>query len=262
MGNYKVRELTDKNQILSFLERDRLYAAYAIGDLEPELFAQCSWIAAERSGEMRALALLFRGLDPPALFLMGEIVGLRSILLRAPFPREVFFTCLPEHLAMTRHFYAWEEPIAMWRMVLNAERFRAVGGECVRLTPKDVGELTKLYAEDEEGGTGFNPQQIQKGVFYGLHLNDQLVSVGGTHLVSKAYGVAAVGNIFTLPQYRSKGYATAATSAVLTELVEWGIEDIVLNVSQDNAPAVSIYDKLGFERYCTFYEGLGSMGSL
>ena len=35
---WKASELTDKAQILSYLETDRLYAAYAIGDLEPGMF--------------------------------------------------------------------------------------------------------------------------------------------------------------------------------------------------------------------------------
>jgi predicted GNAT family acetyltransferase len=114
-----------------------------------------------------------------------------------------------------------------------------------------------MYAEDELGGTGFNAQQVKQGVFFGLHVSKQLVAVAGTHLVSETYGVAAVGNIFTHPNYRGRGYATKATSAVLTELVERGIEDIVLNVSQDNAPALRVYAKLGFESCCAFYEGTG-----
>jgi len=33
-----VKQLHDKREILRLLEQDRLYAAYAIGDLAPELF--------------------------------------------------------------------------------------------------------------------------------------------------------------------------------------------------------------------------------
>ena len=41
-----------------------------------------------------------------------------------------------------------------------------------------------------------------------------LVAVAGTHLVSDTYGVAAIGNVFTHPDYRGRGYATLATGAV------------------------------------------------
>ena len=83
-----------------------------------------------------------------------------------------------------------------------------------------------------------------------------MVAAAGTHLISPTYGVAAVGNIFTHPGCRSRGYATAATSAVVAELQSRGIRDIVLNVSQENAAAIRIYERLGFERYCPFFDGM------
>ena len=46
--------LTAKSEILGFLETDRLYAAYAIGDLEPGLFEQCEWFGAMDGGGARA----------------------------------------------------------------------------------------------------------------------------------------------------------------------------------------------------------------
>ena len=75
-----VRELTDKTQILSFLNTERLYAAYAIGDLEPRMFAQCTWAGGEQSNQLQALVLHYRGLKIPTLFIMGVTDGLRTIL--------------------------------------------------------------------------------------------------------------------------------------------------------------------------------------
>jgi len=72
MERWRVRRLADPVEIAAFLEQDRWYAAYAIGDLEPDLFEQCHWFGADLGGQLRSLALLFEGLDPPALFLMGE----------------------------------------------------------------------------------------------------------------------------------------------------------------------------------------------
>jgi len=250
---WKTSRLTDKAQILAALETDRLYAAYAIGDLEPELFAECTWVGASEAGRVQALALHYRGLEPPALFLMGETGGLRAILAGAMCPGRVYLTCRAEHLAMTREFYAWDEVESMWRMVLQRTKFRPVEGDWVRLTPAHADELAELYAFG--GGIAFSAAQLEHGVFFGVFTGRHLVAVAGTHLVSPTYGVAAVGNIFTHPEHRGRGYGTAVTSAVVAELLERGIGDIVLNVNQANQVAIGIYERLGFERYCPFLEG-------
>jgi len=250
---WTTHELTDKAQILPFLETDRFYAAYAIGDLEPEMFAQSTWSGAERGGRLQALALHFRGLKPPALFLMGDADGLRAILADVLYPEWVYLTCRMEHLPMTHDFYKWDETTPMWRMVLQPACFRPVEDDCVRLTPAHSNQLTELYAFG--GGNAFNPAQLQHGVFYGVLADGQLVAAAGTHLASSTYSVAAVGNIFTHPDYRERGYGTATTSAVVAELLQRGIRDVVLNVSQENKSAIRIYERLGFECYCPFLEG-------
>ena len=118
----------------------------------------------------------------------------------------------------------------------------------------DVDHLHALYALG--GGDAFSPTQVTQGVFYGVEQDGRLISVAGTHLVSDAYSVGAVGNVMTHPDHRGHGYATLATRAVCAELIRRGIKTIVLNVRQDNAPAIRMYEKLGFVRYCPFYEGV------
>jgi ribosomal protein S18 acetylase RimI-like enzyme len=243
----------DKAQILAYLETDRLYAAYAIGDLEPGMYEQCTWAGAERVGGLEALVLHYRGLDPPPLFLMGHVEGLRAILAETLCPQWVHLMCLEGHLPLTREFYAWEETTPMWRMALRPARFHPLSGHATRLAPRQSGQLTELYALG--GGSAFSPAQVGQGVFYGIWVDGQLVAAAGTHLVSAEYGVGAVGNVFTHPDHRGQGYASAATSAVVGELLDRGIREVILNVGQDNAPALHVYEKLGFERYCPFLEG-------
>lgn len=250
---WKTSRLTDKAQILAYLETDRLYAAYAIGDLEPAMFAECTWVGASEAGPVQALALHYRGLEPPALLLMGETDGLRAILASTPWAGRVYLTCRAEHLAMTHEFYAWDEVESMWRMVLQKPQFRPVDGDCIQLTPAHADELAALYALG--GGPAYSASQLEHGVFFGTFIDRHLVAVAGTHLVSPTYGVAGVGNVFTHPEYRGRGYGTAVTSAVLAELLGRGIGDIVLNVNQANQVAIGIYERLGFERYCPFVEG-------
>jgi ribosomal protein S18 acetylase RimI-like enzyme len=250
---WKADRLEDKNQILSYLETDRLYAAYAIGDLEPGMYEQCAWAGAERAGKLEALALHYRGLEPPPLFLMGEVEGLRAILAEMLCPERVYLSCLEGHLPLTRELYDWRATTPMWRMALKPARFRPVPSDAIRLAPGRSGQLTELYALG--GGGAFSPAQVGQGVFYGVFVSDQLVAAAGTHLVSATYGVGAVGNVFVHPDHRERGYGTAVTSAVVGELLRCGIRDVILNVSQDNAAAIHVYEKLGFHRYCPFLEG-------
>jgi hypothetical protein len=250
---WKTRILTDRSEILAYLETDRRYAAYATGDLEPGMFEQCTWAGAEKADRLQALVLHFRGLQPPPLFLMGDAGGLRAILAQVPYPEQVYLNCRNEHLPTARDFYVWARLIPMWRMVLPLARFQPVGGDCVRLGPAHSGQLTELFTLG--GGLAFSPAQVEGGVFYGVLVEGQLVAVAGTHLTSPIYGVAAVGNIFTRPDYRGRGLGTATTSAVVAELLQSGIRDVILNVGQDNVGAIRIYERLGFERYCRFLEG-------
>jgi ribosomal protein S18 acetylase RimI-like enzyme len=249
----KVVKLVEESQILAYLETDRLYAAYAIGDLEPALFAHCEWFGAEQDGRLHALALHYSGLGFPVVFLMGNADGLRVIFEGALHTEHAYFACRQEHLVVLRGFYNWE-PDSIWRMVLRPERFQPVAGSCVPLTPDHAEQLAVLYACGE--GNAFDPVQVPGGAFHGVFEDGQLVAAAGTHLVSPTYGVAAVGNVFTHPAYRRRGYGTAVTSAVVAELQHRGICDIVLNVSQANNRALHIYEQLGFERYCFFFDGM------
>jgi ribosomal protein S18 acetylase RimI-like enzyme len=228
---WQASELGDKPQILNYLRTDPLYAAYAIGDLEPGMYEQCTWAGATQGRELGALALYFRGLELPALFLMGDTDGLRAVLEEA----------------------LWERQDSMWRMALAPGRFRPVEGTCVRLAANHVPQLAELYAVGEI--SAFSPAQVAQGVFYGVWSAGDLVAAAGTHLVSPTYGVAAVGNVFTHPNHRGRGYGTAVTSAVLEGLLRLGIRDVVLNVGQSNAAAIRLYERLGFQRYCPFLEG-------
>ena len=252
-------KLTDKAKILSFLESDRGYAAYLIGDLEPALYADCTWLGAAReSRRVEALTLHYRGLDPPAFVLMGHAEGLRAILSHPLAPRRVYLTCRPERLDLARAFYAWDEITPMWRMVLDPARLppvRAVPDDVMLapLRPAHLAQINELFVMG--GGLAFSPAQVELGVFYGVLHAGALAAVAGTHLVSESYGVAAIGNVFTHPDYRGRSYATLATAAVAGELLRRGIRTVVLNVAQDNAPALHVYDKLGFARYCPFLEG-------
>jgi len=274
---WTVRELRDRSEIFARLRQDRVYAAYAIGDLEPNLCAQCRWWLAEKVAGVGAeptrrrersfafdrqngwaVALLFGGLDPPALFCMGEPAGVAAALDWASLPSCVYLTARPEHWREIEKRYHLRFANPMWRMTLDAASFSpAEDSSVVRLRPSDAGRLQELYDHGEGGDAdGYAPFQVEQGVFYGIVVEGHLVSVAGTHLVAPSYGLAALGNVFTHPRHRRRGYATVCTSAVTSDLVAQGLE-VVLNVAEANEPAVGLYRRLGYRVHCRFVEGIG-----
>jgi GNAT superfamily N-acetyltransferase len=254
IDTWQVRRLVDPIEIAAFLEQDRWYAAYAIGDLEPGFFERCRWFGAALAGELRSLALLFEGLDPPALFLMGEPIGITMLLGAALRPDTVMFTCCEAHWPALEGHYRILDIEHMLRMTLSPADFRPVTAFGVeRLGPGYTGELARLYESAQ--GNAFTPYQLAQGVFYGVKHQGRLVSAAGTHILASAMRIAAVGNVCTYPEHRGQGYATRCTSAVCADLLGMGL-NVVLNVAQDNADAIHIYKKLGFRVYCPFLEGV------
>ena len=253
MKNWSISKSVTKQEILNYLNHDRYYAAYAIGDLEPFFYQKSTWHVARHENRVESLTLLYNGLDPPALFLIGNLGGLRAILNNIECPSQVYFTCLPEQLIITREFYYWEELIPMWRMVLDRKNLCGPPVDCIRLSNEHNEQVSNLIA----GGdiSGFNIYQVGQGIFYGIFSQGKLVAMSGTHIVSQTNNIAAIGNVFTHQDYRGLGYASRTTSAVVNELLGIGITDIVLNVSKVNIPAIKIYEKLGFTKYCEFIEG-------
>ena len=251
----QVCETTDRDAIQAFLEQDRGYAAYALGDLEPPLSEQSTWYVAEVQGILQGLVLRFTGLEPHALFLMGEAQGLRALLGQAPLPFRAYLTCRPTELKVAMAAYELVSLEYMWRMVLPAGAFQPVSGEAARLGSEGYDELMALY---QQGGEGFlfRRYQLEQGVYYGVRVDGELVTAAGTHLVAPGAGIGCVGNVFTQEAHRRQGYGAIAASAVVAELSGL-VPTVVLNVRQDNLTAIRLYERLGFQPYCPFVEAMG-----
>jgi ribosomal protein S18 acetylase RimI-like enzyme len=253
---WRVRELHRPDAIRPYLERDRLYAAYALGDLEPHLFPLCRWwlAEAEKADAGWALILCFEGLNPPAVVCLGQANGVGLLLAEAGLPDEVFLVCQLAHLPPAQESFDVPSPQHMVRLVLESERFRpAPLGEVIRLGPADLDAVQALYATERGAADAFAAYQLADGVFFGVRVEGGLISVAGTHLVAPGERIGAVGNVFTHPARRGRGYAAACTSAVCADLLGRGMT-VVLNVSTRNLPALRLYQWLGFREHCTYYE--------
>ena len=95
---------------------------------------------------------------------------------------------------------------------------------------------------------------LATGRYVGIREDGRLVCVAGVHVYSPVFGVAALGNVATLPSLRGRGLARGACAALCRLLLEDGIETIALNVRADNAAAIASYATLGFEPAAEYVE--------
>jgi ribosomal protein S18 acetylase RimI-like enzyme len=247
------RQVTDRALLASFLEVDRLYAAYAICDLEDREFGRTRWGLAYDGDLPIAVGMEYTGPTPQPLFVMGRPDGIGAILRDVIKPRAAYIAARTSMLPAVEAHYRVDPGPQMVRMWVDRARFRPYPATVQRLLPVEIGELNRLY---QLGFASWLPSSaIADGVYYGMRVNGQLVAAAGTHVVSSSARLAVVGNVLTHIDFRGRGFATAVTGAVTAELLR-SCDQIVLNVRADNPPAINAYRRLGYAEHARFEERL------
>ena len=252
LADFIVRPMTDRGELRRTLTPHRYYAAYALGQLQPELFARSEWWVA-RGAQGQALLLHSQGGLGNALFTLGSAEALEALLLLHPGPRHTFLTCHERHLETVRRHYELIEQGTMVRLLVDRESFRPVEGEVRRLGGRDVLQINRLYRS--EGTLAFyTAENIDSAVYYGACEEGRIVAVAGTHVASPEDEIAVVGNVFTHPAFRAQGLGTFVTSAVTKELLR-SCREVVLSVDPRNGPALRAYQRLGYREVGRLVEG-------
>lgn len=178
----------------------------------------------------------------------------REALAELPQADLVFAVCLPPH----RPFVDRASPFAvahpMFRMRLDGAA--PPWGPTLALGEPDLAGLRALYQDGAERGEipdFFDDSMVRAGIYHGVREAGVLVAVAGTHVVTPT--AAAIGNVYVRHDARGRGLAGRVTAAVAHALRDRGIGTIVLNVRQDNAAAIRVYERLGFVVHGEFVEG-------
>lgn len=247
------RQTTDRDALRSFLTQDRLYAAYAICDLEEREFGRTRWGAAYEGDELVAVGLEYTGPTPQPLFVVGSTDGIAAVLRDVIRPRAAYIAARSEMLSAIEAHYRVDPGPEMVRMWVDRSHFRPYPATVQRLLPVEIGELNRLY---QLGFASWLPSTaIADGVYYGMRVNGRLIAAAGTHVVSPTARLAVVGNVLTHTDFRGRGFATAVTGAVTAELLRT-CDQVVLNVRADNPPAINAYRRLGYVEHARFEERL------
>ena len=131
-------------------------------------------------------------------------------------------------------------------MVVGEESFKPYSPEKARrLGPGDVEEFIELKRiqgvpiDREVAET-----MITKRRYYGFFHDSRLVSIACTYV--RTSEVRVVGDVFTHPDYRGRGYGKIVTSAITRDAVCSGVRAL-LHVEESNESAIRLYRRLGYE---------------
>jgi ribosomal protein S18 acetylase RimI-like enzyme len=252
-----VQELDDDAPIVPFLQRDPRWSAYSLADLEPPYRQNARFIGAVEADQLISLLLLYRLPGAVALHTTGHPSGLTAILHQTTdLPPHPFLLVPEHHLPAIQTRYHITDRWLMRRMTLEPSALAPpphTPFSLTRLDESHIPLLENLY--HLWPGVFFDPLMLRSGVFYGALDAGRLVAVAGTHIVSPRFRLAAVGGVFTHPDYRGRRLARATTGKVCRSLTDHGIDLIVLNVRDGNLPAITTYQRLGFVDYLPYWEG-------
>lgn len=246
---WRIHDDTDENDVLSLLEQDRIWNCFALADLLPPIRAYTRYLTASyRDKKPSALLVIVRHPEIKVISPFGETAGVAALLAQADLPEVTLVQTTAAHRSLLEAAFrprpTWDE---MLRMAVTAPMFTPQPSDerIVRLTSDDSAEVSELYQLFPENH--FRPELLEQNSFHGLRENGRLLAIAGTHVIAEPYGIAVVGGVFTRPEARGQGYASLVTSALVARLLERGCRDVVLNVYATNAPAVAVYNRLGFQ---------------
>ncbi len=135
-----------------------------------------------------------------------------------------------------------------WQMICRGRPVALSHNDVVALGPPDLPEMAALARR--EGMMAFEHEPLARGPWYGVRCDGTLVAQGGTHLILDR--AAEIGNIVTAQTHRRRGYGSQVVAALVRTLQVQG-KEVFLQVFKDNAPAISCYERLGFEPLRTMY---------
>ncbi len=243
-----------RDEARAYLASDRLLAAYALADLDADSVDRSRWWAARREGEIVALALLVETIPFRPCFAMGDGAAVRELFREGIHEPRLLIATVPAARLAVEASYRFERIDAMYRLAVDVRAFRPrVAHTVTRLGPDQVEDVIDLYGHASR--TYFTPQRLKREIYFGVYVGGTLAAAAGTHVRSAQFGIAAVGNVLTRLAYRGRGMATSCTAKVTEVALDGGHPDVVLNVRQDNAPAISVYERLGFAVHASFVEG-------
>jgi len=251
---------TDKDRLRGYLLSDPHINLYHLGDLDDFFWPHTRWYTRQQGDDLTAVALFYTGEEPPVLLAIlndnqEEMAALVEEMLPI-LPDQLYAHLSPEMEALFAADYRIVQDYGEhYKMALtNLDKLHQIDtNSVIPLTMADLPRLEALY-QAAYPGNWFNPRMLETGQYTGIpDERGRLLCVAGIHVYSPEYKVAALGNITTLPEYRSRGLAATVTAGLCKQLLQT-VDMIGLNVKTDNIAANRAYTRIGFEPVGVYHE--------
>ncbi len=254
----RVAQVTSKLAVEAFVRRNAFNHLFEMADLEETAWRNTIYYGLWDGSRLLQIALLYGGLETPILIATPEEPEdeMRQLLrgLKQKLPARFMAHMAPAQAYELADRYDQQNIGRLHRMGLTSPS-AVRGWETAGVRPlrgSDLAALEAFYAVTFPGAI-FNPKDLESGLFFGFWEGVRLVSVAGVHPpCSPHYGVAVIGGVGTLEEFRGKGLAKRVVARVCQALMAQGFTVIGLHAHTDNTAAITAYQKLGFTRISTF----------
>lgn len=240
--------LAEPAAVLAVYLRDRDVHPYGIADVE-QLWDLSRWWL---DGDAAVGVMDLPGSPVPVLYAVAARHPERTLALLTSLEDA---GVLPERFVITGPLGLTSHLAASRRAVWSKRYTKFALRHTELLPPEDPKVLTlgrdhldalgRLYATDAAAGDFFHPGLVDTGYYLGVGEGHELLATAGIHVIDRANGVAAIGNVATHPDRRGRGLARRVTATLCRRLLV-EVPTIGLNVTLGNHAATGLYDGLGF----------------
>ncbi len=256
-----IRTIRDRFILEKYFRCHPYLHLYALGDLDDFLWPHTTWHGCFEGRQLKAVCLVYNALNPPVLLALAAPEYHPSLqrlvaAIHPNLPRKIYAHLNPGLKSLFKDGWQMQPCGLHLKMGLQEppEKLPGKVHEIVPITREHIGEIYDLF-QVSHPVNDFDPGMVDIGPYLGIRNNGRLVCIGGVHVYSTAYKVAALGNIVTHPQFRGQGMAAAITLALCQHLSS-KVDLIGLNVKADNTRAIRVYHRCGFRPIAQYDEVL------
>ncbi|HVO36990.1 MAG TPA: GNAT family N-acetyltransferase [Candidatus Acidoferrum sp.] len=245
-----IRKVVSPNSLRAcrtFLKQDPITNILVLGDLYQPLFSVSDIYCAMEKHRAVGVCSIYRAFSTPSIVFGASEPEVKRALLETALKKvsdKFVSLCTPTDINLLTQYSTLLHLHHEQQMTANfPKQVKHEDVEVTKVQKNELEELNSFYTQ--HNAEAWTPIQFETGPYYCVKQEGEIVSAAGVHIVTPQ--IAQLGNIITDEAYRNKGFATQCTYSLATDLASKG-RIISLFVRADNAPAIRMYEKLGFSK--------------